>query len=282
MREVAIHGSEKSDIISRRALCDYKYSDQIVSVQVLYLDVDFDSVVLEVIALLFPNVHHLTSNFGRVCCSCPEIVVLECVEIPPMVQDSVLLNSNENGIQPSATSLTTSIEPIQQPPAGDGENEQQPQLPMPPEETRIIEEEVEDNCEVCSEKAMLTLARTFTSLHKLSITGPRCKDSAIKAMEYFKHYSNNLTCVVFASCVNYSLKHLLNVCYILALELKQQQQQSQCSRSSRTMKLKINNEKFRKIIKLTKKPNNLFVENIDPIVDDDNDDDDEERAIYKI
>lgn len=227
MTELSLHAAEKSDLTTIRELADYPYSDQFQAIKVLNLDIDIDTATLEVLALLFPNIEKTTINFGRICCTCTEYP--EVIEIPPLVQNPVPV-VNEQMLPPP----TAPVNLPNQPPAL--------------EEPRIFEE---DNCEFCSERAMLTLS-SWKRLVKLGVTGDRIKESAIKAMSQ----CNQLQCLLFASCVNYSLKLLLNVCYSMANARKPQ-----------LFQLKINTEKFSKIIKLAQKPNNLTVENVDPIVD---------------
>lgn len=153
------------------------------------------------------------------------------IEIPPEVQNPVPV---VGGLEPQQ------LPPQQLPPAIGS--------PAAPEDLRIFEE---DNCTTCCERAMQSLA-SLQCLRKLTVSGPRCKDSAINAIEQCPR----VRCLVFARCVNYSLKQLLNVCYSIANARKPQ-----------LIRLFLNTEKFNKIIKLTQKPNNLIVANVDPIVD---------------
>lgn len=197
---------------------------------------------MSIVVFLFPYVEKVSINFARICCSCPEI--LEVIDIPPVVQNPVPVLGGQ-GAQQQAQQP---IPPANESPAAPVPPVAAPVEPVAPEDLRIFEE---DNCNICSERAMQSLA-SFECLHKLTVSGARCKDSAIKAMEQFPQVQT----LVFAHCVNYSLKTLLNVSYSIAI-----------ARRPQLVQLLLNTEMFNKIIKLTQKPNNLKVSNVDPIVD---------------
>lgn len=244
LSNITIHAQEKCDLTSNRDYADYEHSNRNEMVRTLQLDIDIDPVTIEVMFLMFPNVENMALNFGRICCQCPELP--ELMEIPATVQDAI------NGLNQIIPACLPSV----QLPANDREQPQQPEGPL--DETQIFEE---DNCELCCERAMLAFG-SLKSLHKLTITGERCKLSAIKALEQLECCCPMLTCFMFATCVNYSLKHLLNVCYTFASK-----RQLNPTQKKQMIELYLNEEKCRKIIRLSNKPNNLLIRNVNPIVD---------------
>lgn len=238
LSSLSLSGAEKSDISASHHLQNYEYASQIETIKVLNLDIDIDPSTLDIVIFLFPNVESVNINFARICCSCPEFP--EVIEIPPVAQNPVPV---VGGLGPQQLPQQQ-LPPTNDSPAAAAAGA----APVAPEDLRIFEE---DNCKACSERAMQSLA-SLQCMHKLTVSGARCKDSAIKAIEQCPR----VRCLVFARCVNYSLKQLLNVCYSIAN-----------ARRPQLIRLLLNTDKFRKIIKLTQKPLNLTVATVDPIVD---------------
>lgn len=232
LAKLSLNAAEKSDLTASHSLSDYAYTTQIETIKEINLDIDIDPSTIDIVVLLFPNVEKVSINFARICCSCPEFP--EVIDIPPVVQNPVPVLG---GLGPQQQQQ----QPI--PPANES-----PAAPVAPEDLRIFEE---DNCTACSERTMQSLS-SLECMHKLTVSGARCKDSAIKAMEQCPRVRT----IVFAHCVNYSLKQLLNVSYSIAN-----------ARRPQLIQLLLSTEMFNKIIKLTQKPNNLMVANADPIVD---------------
>lgn len=196
------------------------------NVQRLHLDFDLEPELIEQLQILSPNVQHLSLNVSRVCCVCPDV--------PEFIYPEPIAAPNVPVIPAGQQEL----------PSEGNESPAAVPLPPPPEF-----EVVEDNCDQCCQQVMRSIGTAWPCLQSLSIGGARCKEAAIRLLPWSVHL------VSFQTCERYSLRLLIDVVYD---RMRQH--------PSHSMTLHLGSAKFQLIQRLSTKPVNLCIRNVDPLV----------------